>query len=266
MRIEKTRIRRTAASLFLLASAALPALAQSTPTTVTKWGVDDWNTVTLTPSPFITVYSCPWVDNGLKNAGFTSNNNWKFSYDTSGKAAAIAADLSVDKYYAWAVDSPDVTAPDGTVYNRNVKGEDAGGNVFQVSYKPKAGDPTNIHFVQAYHQSLNGGAYTDTLDNLGASTPWYDTKGASGIGTLANSGSWMLDIPFDRENEIEDYHTDVQFQAFIATDNLVNGVHNVTLYAGIWWGYQYSTSDVPTPGSLALLSSAGLLAVRRKHR
>ena len=39
----------------------------------------------------------------------------------------------------------------------------------------------------------------------------------------------------------------------------------VTLYGGLWWGYQYNTSDVPEPASLALLA-IGAIALKRTRR
>jgi hypothetical protein len=231
---------------------SLPATGYAGPTTAEKFGQDDTNTVTLNPNPVIPVFSCPWIDTGLANAGFTPANGWNFTYAGAAVSAFVQRDITITQYSAWAVNSPNVTGLDGVVRNRGVN-EDAGGAVFQFRYTPQGKDPVNIHFIQAYNESLNGGPFTAHLDNLGAANPFYDTLGVSGINTLPNHGSWFQDTPYDLENEIENYHTDVQFQVFIAVDKVNAGVHNVTLYGGDWWGYQYSTIDTPEPATITLL-------------
>jgi hypothetical protein len=246
----------------VLAGFTAPAAAQ----TVTAWGQDDWNTSTLVPSPVTAVYSCPWVDTGLANAGFTPANGWNFVYAGQANAAFVQPDLTITRYDPWVVNSPNVVGLDGVTRNRGVVNQDAGGAVFQLKYTPHGTDPVNIHFIQAYSESLNGGAFSSHLDNGGSTSPFYDALGVSGLHTLAGNASWFQDTPYDSEMEIEDYHTDVQFQVFICTDAVAAGVHTVTLYGGDWWGYQYSTTDVPAPASLALLSAGGLLASRRRRR
>ena len=116
----------------------------------------------------------------------------------------------------------------------------------------------DIHWIQAYRQSLGGGEYTIHLDDPPdpGGVPWYDVGGAAG-------NTWFLDIPYDWCTPPCCYGTDVEFQVFLAVDNLVAGVHNVDIYEGIWWGYEYDC--VPEPATLILLALGGLLAIGRRR-
>jgi hypothetical protein len=78
-------------------------------------------------------------------------------------------------------------------------------------------------------------------------------------GQLANNVSWFQDRPLDTEprlmaragtaegaNEI-DTNSDVQFQVAVVVDNgaipMTAITHNLTLYGGLWWGYNYWNND-----------------------
>ncbi len=274
----------------LFASQAATSRAQLTPTTVTANGPDDSNTSTLNPSPIIpvgggtAVPQCPWINTGLADSGFVGSNGWNFTWAPS--AAFIQPDLTITSYYAWAVNSPvNVPNPDGSINNRNVVGQDAGGALFIMTYTPKPGDPTNsatssLHWVQGYEESFNGGPFTFHLDQPTNSSPFYDVGGAAGMGTLPNNASWFRDTPYDYEaaqypgsglpgGEESLTNSVVQFQVVLASDTVSNGAHNVTLWGGDWWGYQYSNFDVvPEPSSLALLSMGvlALMGMRRRVR
>ncbi|MFI5382039.1 MAG: hypothetical protein ACHRHE_22315, partial [Tepidisphaerales bacterium] len=120
-----------------------------------------------------------------------------------------------------------------------------------------------VFFIQAYNESLTGSPYQIYLDNGRSATPFYDAGGISGTaangGQLANNVSWFQDRPLDTEprlmarvptaegaNEIDTY-SDVQFQVVVAVDNgpIANTAitHNITLYGGLWWGYNYWNND-----------------------
>lgn len=162
------------------------------------------------------------------------------------------------------VTQPAVTAANGTTYPSNLPGiNDAGGAVFNLKYTPVSSAHvfTDLHWIQAYSEVTKGVAAT-LLDNLGASTPFYDAKGTAG--TLAGGGGWFLDTPYDIEKEYESNPvSSVQFQVVLADYDNTN--KKVTLYGGDWWGYTYTASDVPEvdPGSsanaLACLISGSIL-------
>jgi hypothetical protein len=251
---------------------------------VTLWGQDDWNTSSLTPPTPTYVDACPWLDTGLQNAGFTLANGWQFSYVFA--TGFVQRDVRITIYDPWVVTSPNVAGLDGVVRNRGVTNEDAGGLVFQLRYDPFPGDPTNIHFLQAYNESFNGGASQSYLDNNRKTNltgkPWYDEEGVSGIKKLANpndgnavTSSWFQDTPYDKEsqifppgqgegNELIDPYSNVQFQVFVAVDNgAVAGTgidHDVKIYGGYWYGYNYETFD-PVPLPSAFCGGGFLLCV-----
>ncbi len=237
------------------------------PTTATGWGPDDFNTSTLKPSPAIPVFSCPWIDSGLAAwlaAVPDRVNNWRFSYSS---LTNLNRDLTINDYFAWVVDEPTVTAPDGAQYGGRFH-EDRGGAVFSLTYTPQPGDPADIHWIQAVSADYNGA--TDIhLDNpFDRTVPFYDPAGASG--RLPNGTSWFLDIPSAPENEIEDFYANVEFQVLLAVDNVnPTGFHSVTLYGGEWWGYQYRTADVgpvPEPATFLLVGTSGLLTIWKRRK
>lgn len=220
-------------------------------------GVDDSNVCRLIPfvPPMGAVQigaNATTIDTGLAGAGFTAANGWNFTYDTGPALASVESDLSVTLYQPWVVNQPNVTLPDATVRPGMVMGADAGGANFIVTYTPKPGDPTNVHFIQAYSDSVGGVAST-MLDNAGAANPYYDTNGVAGtytspMGQLPNGTSWYEDRPFDTEPASYDTITptdpvfvaDVNFQVLVAT---VSGANNVTLYGGYEWGYHFTSAD-----------------------
>jgi hypothetical protein len=249
-------------------------------------GVDDSNVSTLTPFGASYITASAFLNNAIANSPF-DNANWNFSFVNGTTTPFVpVTDFTINTYQAWVVTNDPVNDPGGTARSRPVMNADGGGADWAVTYTPRAGttDPTSIsiHFLQIYAESLNGAAATDHLDNLGAATPFYDPTGVSSIG--ANS-SWMFDIPYDCENGLTGevqanqptclggtdetlLRSALDFQTFIAVDTLVGAVHNVSLYGGEAWGYQYSTTDVPEPATGGLLASAliGLAGLRRYAR
>jgi hypothetical protein len=115
--------------LLLLAGGVLlsPSFAFGaiTPTTAgPTWGIDDWNTSTLNPSPMIAVSGlvnsqCPWINTAL-TAWDTANSNatttWSYTWAPQAQMQLVEAGISVLDYYAWVVSAPTFTDADGNTY------------------------------------------------------------------------------------------------------------------------------------------------------
>ncbi len=267
-----------------------------------KYGVDDYNTSALNPSPLIavsTIGQCPWINTGL-TAYETTNNTatsvWTHTWASQADQTKVEAGINILDYYAWVVKTPAVTAGNAasTVYAGNNTVRDVGGAVINLTYdqtKAVQNDDSvhlfnNLHWVQgliAHYDTYAPGEYQVRLDNPFAfdpgnnGTPFYDDGGAAG--QLANGGGWFLDRPFKVESEPAEATpvADLQFQVVLAdeTDSTVAGVttHAITLYGGEWWGYKYTAVDgaapVPLPASagvgLSMLGGFGGLALLRKR-
>jgi hypothetical protein len=280
----------------MVSGAALVNCTGKNPTSVVAFGQDDWNTSTLTQcdAAFITqastVGGSDWIMTALAGASFDLAHNWDITYTGAANPGSQQANYTVNTYQAWVVNEPGGTNPDGTNFagRPQFQNVDAGGAVFIFSYDSidDFAPTSNIHFIQAFRESLNGGAFTIHLDNLNAPNPFYDTNGVNGTAPGHPISYWMRDRPLDCENPnsnncavegVEDYHTDVQFNVLMAVDNGVegpNGPHpgaeQVFLYGGYAWGYQYATNDLVSPEpSFALLAGcmiAGMAAAKRMRR
>jgi hypothetical protein len=270
----------------LLACGLGPSTAMATAVTVPPaigYGQDDWNISTLNPPSAIPadgdyfsnlkkVLGAP--GQGPGGRGFNAGTGWDFSKASAAATNSVLSDITIDEYYPWVVNSPDVDSPDpdGGSYNVNVNDVDVGGAVFSMTYKPKPGDPMNVHFIQVYGESLNGGATTYHVDILkGSNNPFYDQQAGASVETLPDGSQWFSDEPCLCESGpdvdcsiegTEDFGGTFYAGVFIATDNVVNGVNKVTIYGGELWGYTYSNSDSPVPEpSSAILTGAGMLAL-----
>ena len=271
-------------AVLVLAFGVLPSTARgiTLAPTATGFGIDDNNTSTLVPFGAQYITASNFLNDAIANSAF-NNANWVFQF--VGAALLIpAGDLTVNTYSAWVVTNDPVADPGGTMRNRPVNGADGGGANFAVTYTPRAAPTTDpaansIHFLQIFRESLNGQAATFHVDNGQAGTPFYDPGFISSIG--ANS-SWMFDISYDCENGLTGETQNNQptclggvdetllssaldFQAFVAVDNLADGVHTVNLYGGEAWGYRYSNADVSEPSAFILLT-AGLLGYGWRQR
>src|SRR5213078_1627072 len=156
-------------------TAAVVNCTGANPTSVVAFGPDDWNTSTLTQcnAAFITqgstVGGSDWITSALGGANFDVAHNWDISYAGAADPGSISSNYTVNTYQAWVVSEPGGTNPDGTPYAGRAafQNVDAGGAVFILSYDSldDFAPSANIHFIQAYRQSLNGGAFTIHLDN-----------------------------------------------------------------------------------------------------
>ena len=261
-----------ARTLLICALVGLPLAGHAQ--TASGRGPQDFDQTTL--NPLGTIFSSAIITNALAGSAFTPANDWNFTFAGALNATSIsvAADLSNPLYTPWVINSPNVTGLDNVVRNRGVVNQDAGGSVYQLKYLPGATDPANIHFIQAYSESFNGGPVTYAVDNGGAATPWYDTSGVSGIQTLANganpNGSWMQDTPYDIAPVGQSFSSNLTFNVMIAVDTVNGGVNNVTIYSGQSWGHLYTATFAPEPSSLLLLGATvlpmvgGVLARKRR--
>jgi hypothetical protein len=269
----------------LLMTAAVVNCTGSSPTSVVGFGQDDWNTSTLTQcnATFITqgstVGGSDWITTALGGRNFNLANGWDITYAGAADPGSHSSNYTLNTYQAWVVNEPGGTNPDGTAFagRPQFQNIDAGGAVFIMSYDSidDFAPITGIHFIQAYRQSLNGGAFTIHLDVPAAQTnPYYDTGGVHGTAPGHPTSYWMRDRPLDCENQadctaegIEDYHTDVQFNVLMAADFGVEGAgdphpgaEKIVLYGGYGWGYQYTTNDLFSPEPSFTLLAGGLMA------
>lgn len=271
-----------------------------TGSTATATGVyDDGLPSTVTSSTIDISYftSCYFITNGITAGGFGAYN---FVFAGQGVASGIAnidpSDFTIAQYNPWVVNNNAttnfITGPDSRNYDRNLTNQDAGGANIVISYTPKnATDPKNVNFLQAYILNMNNAGFTSgTIDNGGASGPFYNQKNVSGTGTTKRTGTiplvsssttpaWLVDIPYTPESgygpkpvdEAINKETDT-FQTFISSEQVISGTTYNVLYGGVQWGYTFTTVDFPSPepSTLTLLGtgSFGLLGYgwRRRKR
>jgi hypothetical protein len=282
-----------------LAVLAIPIQgAKSTPILyAAKFGIDDYNEVQAV-APVATEGG--FVLTAISNSGL-QNARWVWTLANAADSAAVRADTTIDPYVAWAVSQPKLQFPNGTTIQGDGSGDRGGVNVI-FTFVPKAADPliglsldlsgnntgrTQLHWLQVVHESNNLGLDKTKIDSPTVS-PWYDVGGAAGIATLDKIGSWLGDDPIANENgpnvpdpgagrpgvePVNPYEKSVRFETYLAVDNIVNKVNDVTLYGGWAWGFDYTATDgplrrTPEPATLAIFSVglAGLVVFVRRRR
>ena len=142
-----------------------------------------------------------------------------------------------------------------------------------------------VNFLRAYVLNTNNAGFTTgTIDNGGTGGPFYNQNGVSGTGTTNRTGTipldatnvpaWLVDIPYTPEygysNQGDDTITSETdtFQTFISSQQVIGGTTYNVLYGGVQWGYSFTTTDVPEPSTLALMTGVfgvGFLRRRRRH-
>ena len=262
-----------AAGSFLLSTAnAAPLLPCTAAPIVACVGPDDLNTSVLTPfGPGYITNPASFLAPAIANSPFTLANNWNFLYAVD---PIPRSDLKVSTYTAWAVTNTPPTDPDGRAPAPRTTFSDGGGANFILQYTPRPNttDPPTIDFLQLLQITANGGASQYYIDNNANTTPLYIQSGFYGNALER----WMYDIPWTCENlapgaisgvcpypagdELTLSETDMFQTLVVVDDGFQNGIHNVTLYGGVTWGYSYSNVDIPEP-SLGVLSGAILLAL-----
>ena len=141
-------------STLIVAVLLIPPAAWASRTPITagpQFGVDDWNTASINPSPEKRVSNipgaqCPWVNTGLSNFEST-HPGWSHTWATQAEMAKVEDGIDVLDYYAWVVSEPDkiksgngVEWPvDAPLRNSNNNVNDVGGAVFNLKYTPVEG-------------------------------------------------------------------------------------------------------------------------------
>jgi hypothetical protein len=232
---------------------------------------------------------CPYIVSGLTSNTAAWGNNYVFAGQgvASGLTSISSSDFSVSGYSPFigtststsnyvALQSGDKIWADGLNGSRgNLNNVPAGGTGIDISYKPGNGDPTNINFVQAYVENINGSGFgAGTIDGS-TNSAFYNVASVAGTGTtlrlntspLQVSGSvagWLGDQPLDMAPGTT--NSAVYFQTFVDASQMINGTNYNVLYGGIQWGYTFN-AYVPEPASLALVAGfLGIAFAVRRHR
>lgn len=229
-------------------------------------------TSTLTPwrASYRRAGNCDWLMQALRAQGFDDRHADATKRWTINKRE-LAGDIILDTYKAFVDERPVVNISDFTVYEKRPD-PGVGGAAFGLRYRSGEGDPTTgLHWIQVIRTNvpLSGGdapgaysIYLDNADNRAAGAPWYEAPGDGVHGTFQDAqrrtNFWMADRP---SRAIVD-GVDWQAQVFLATGDIAR--RTLTIYDGVWWGFGLST-NVPSPGSLALLGLGGLAAARRRR-
>ncbi|HET6182792.1 MAG TPA: hypothetical protein VFA03_04285 [Acetobacteraceae bacterium] len=206
-------------------TATAPALA------VHPQNRDDTDTATTINIQYFNY--CSWIVNGIATQ-YPNYTNLVFAgIGAVGQnfTPIDPSDFTISQYKPWVVNNNAttnfITAPDNGNVNRGVSNRDSGGADIVISYTPGANDPRRINFVQAFVESVNGGAFTTgTIDSSSANLPYYNAArrvGKQTIGPIVGTGTtrqigtvplvtspangntaavpaWMVDIPLRCEN------------------------------------------------------------------
>ncbi|HMD55148.1 MAG TPA: PEP-CTERM sorting domain-containing protein [Phycisphaerae bacterium] len=220
---------------------------------------------------------CPWVTNGLAQAGFTKANNWTITYlPLSAKA------LTAVYYGAWTAPFPGVNLPSGGYYNPIGTGKDYGGTTFQAQNNLGAAGSAGYGYIQAIltNDPLNanvvatafnasgtyGNGFYEYLDNRRSNVnPNYQS--AQNKQYLSDQpGRGLAPYPYG----VMQYPNGIiwEAQTFIDqfTANAVGGGGTINIYGtGLWWGFQLTQVPEPTPLAFLMLGLTGMVLRRRKR-
>jgi hypothetical protein len=275
-----SRIHQVAAIFGLLSSCVSPGLSATIVPTASGNGPDDFNTSTLLGAADSIITTKKFMDQA--QAATPAFSDWIFEFNTDPTMIVNNNELVVNTYAAWAVTDTSFKAPDGRSFSHDISNEDAGGAHFVLTYNQKdSGHPQaqDVHFLQIFKQSINGGSPTYGIDNPGGTDlPFYDAGGFSRIGSTT---SWILDDPARCEEgigvvdgrgrctHIQDElvtNASITFETYLVQDSVSNP-HDVILYGGREWGYQYTAVDTPEPSFRLLVGIllACLIGYRRLH-
>jgi hypothetical protein len=248
------------------------------------------------PAVFIPQGTCPWLLPALTGEGFakvdntnprgySGANGWTINF------AALQGGFTRDQYYPYADKAPAVSLGGMTVPATNQAG--FGGSVFSLAYNPVGNDPTGgdaewvqvvkTNFVFGANDPMKkfgydaGGGVTYFIDNFypgnapagnGTMNPTYDggynvVNNPDGSKTynpkgFAGNNLAFIDVP---SLPLTD-GLFAQFQTFLAKDDLAN--QTLTIYDGVWWGFQVSTAPEPSTWICFLAGTGAIIFVRRR--
>ena len=232
------------------------------------YSADGLYKVSLTPNPasFRPMGDCPWLVPALTAQKYDKANGWNISYK------ALEGSLKLTDYIAWADDQPTVKLGKEEAGGGKQKGR--GGAGFTMLYESKGKDPNpkteTIRWVQAINSNMpseRGKKYGEKLPD-GTYVYLDNQKNADGSGGDPYYG-WLSGFAFANGLGFLDLTSfplepfvglDWEAQAFMATEStrMVDGklVHDLTIYDGVWWGFQVTA--VPEP-SAVLLCGTGVM-------
>jgi hypothetical protein len=266
--LRKNRVWLFGAAWYLIGSAAAVAalIPNGNGNPATAAG-QDGGTSTLNPNPALYRISgaCPWLTTALAH----EFPNLTIDYDS------LTGDIKLNTYQAWADVKPAFSVSTGlanpaTIGYPKFNAKGLGGALISMTYQPAANsnDPTlaQFHWVQAVQDSnppayvttanakgftwgVNvGGGFWDYLDTnkspTNAAGPFY----GAGLGAKSPAqGSAMIDRPGDRFTTA----ANAQFQTFITK---LEG-NTLTVYDGVWWGFELTapiSATTPEPATITI--------------
>lgn len=239
----------------------------------------DGGVVTLGPqqagylSGYAKLVDISWLGAALDKQGFNAANKWNFT-----TTALNGGNIQLGTYTAFADNAPAVTIGAGgdKLSSAAEKVAGYGGAAIALNYQPKPNPPrgpadpsgNSVHWLQVIRTNVpsafgkaNGFAnpadpgFTYYIDNgyradgKVPGDPFYDS------GYLANHVNF-IDLPYRAFDPGATWNAEV----FLVNDVVNAGVHNDTIYDGVYWGFQTTTN--PEPGSLLLCAcgAAGMVA------
>jgi hypothetical protein len=183
--------------------------------------------------------------------GYSGANGWTIAF------ATLKGSLTLVDYEAWADQQPNISLNGKSPSADKLPGD--GGAGFVLNYESAAAarangdpDPASLKWIQVLHDNDPidfekdngknvGGGYYISLDDApkGGGKPADPYYGHLSDFAFANGSGFLDRVTRDLKAGI-----DWQAQAFVAT---ATG-KNLTIYDGVWWGFQ--TAAVPEPSTL----------------
>jgi hypothetical protein len=237
--------------------------------------------------------TCTWLKPALAAEGYsfgTGAKQWTLNYMTLPAAA-----ISLTTYLAWVNTKPAATGGDTTLAAAAAGAQQGnGGLAVGLTYNPSAaaitaGDPnpkgaaylnwisvlatTNPYGFGTTYGVNVGNGFTAEIDNdyLGGGklpdNPFYGGVN-NGTGAFAGDSTGMVDRPsqplptalnkpytFEAQSFLASWVPNVNPGGSNTTAGVIAGGGTITVYDGVWWGFQLS---VPEPSTYALMISGGI--------